>query len=48
MGSIWTPPAALACALAFGVRGGVVGGLVIAAVDLAVSARWPPSSTTSS
>ena len=39
MGSIWTPPAALACALAFGVRGGVVGGLVIAAVDLAVSAQ---------
>ena len=39
MGSIWTPGAAVACALAFGVRGGVVGGLALAAADLAVSAR---------
>jgi signal transduction histidine kinase len=39
MGSIWTPGAAVACALAFGVRGGVVGGLALAAADLAVSAQ---------
>jgi signal transduction histidine kinase len=39
MGSIWTPGAAVACALAFGVRGGLVGGLVLAAADLAVSAQ---------
>ncbi|MBA3907690.1 MAG: histidine kinase [Pseudonocardiales bacterium] len=39
MGSIWTPGAAVACALVFGVRGGLVGGVVLAAADLAVSAR---------
>lgn len=39
MGSIWTPGAALACALAFGVRGGLVGGVVLGVVDLAVSAQ---------
>ncbi len=39
VGSIWTPGAAVACALAFGVRGGLVGGLALAAADLAVSAR---------
>ena len=39
MGSIWTPGAAVACALAFGVRGGLVGGLALAAADLAVSAQ---------
>ena len=38
-GSIWTPGAAVACALAFGVRGGLIGGLALAAADLAVSAR---------
>lgn len=40
MGSIWTPGAALACALAFGVRGGLLGGLAVTVADLAVSARW--------
>ncbi len=39
MGSIWTPGAAVACALAFGVRGGLVGGPALAAADLAVSAQ---------
>ena len=39
MGSIWTPGAALACALVFGVRGGLVGGVVLGIVDLAVSAQ---------
>ncbi len=39
MGSIWTPGAAVACALAFGVRGGLVGGVVLAVADLAVSAQ---------
>jgi signal transduction histidine kinase len=39
MGSIWTPGAAVACALALGVRGGLVGGLALAAADLGVSAR---------
>jgi signal transduction histidine kinase len=39
MGSIWTPGAAVACALVFGVRGGLLGGVVLAVADLAVSAR---------
>jgi signal transduction histidine kinase len=39
MGSIWTPGAAVACALAFGVRGGLLGGVALAAADLAVSAQ---------
>ena len=39
MGSIWTPGAAVACALVFGVRGGLIGGAVLSAADLAVSAR---------
>lgn len=39
-GSIWTPGAALACALAYGVRGGLGGAVVLSAVLLAVSARW--------
>lgn len=39
-GSIWTPGAVLACALAYGVRGGLGGAVVLSAVLLAVSARW--------
>lgn len=39
MGSIWTPGALLACALAFGVRGGVGAAVVVSLADLAVSAR---------
>ncbi len=39
MGSIWTPGAVLACALAFGVRGGLVAALVVSATLLAVQAR---------
>jgi signal transduction histidine kinase len=39
-GSIWTPGAALACALAYGVRGGLGGAVVLSATLLAVSARW--------
>lgn len=39
-GSIWTPCAVLACALAHGVRGGLAGAAVLSAVLLAVSARW--------
>lgn len=39
MGSIWTPGAVLACALAFGVRGGLGAAGVVAAVLIAVSAR---------
>lgn len=38
MGSIWTPGAVLACALALGVRGGLCGSAVLGAVLLAVSA----------
>ena len=37
MGSIWTPGAVLACALVFGVRGGVAAAVVISAVLLAIS-----------
>lgn len=39
-GSIWTSGAALACALAYGVRGGLGGAAVLSATLLAVSARW--------
>jgi len=39
-GSIWTPGAVLACALAYGVRGGLGGAVVLSAVLLAVSVRW--------
>ncbi len=39
MGSIWTPGAMLACALAFGVRGGLGGAVVLSAMLLAISAR---------
>jgi signal transduction histidine kinase len=39
MGSIWTPGAMLACALVFGVRGGLGGAVVISAMLLVVSAR---------
>lgn len=39
MGSIWTPGAAVACALVFGVRGGLLGGVVLGLADLAVSAH---------
>lgn len=39
MGSIWTPGAALACALAFGVAGGLVGAVVVSAALVAVSAQ---------
>ncbi|MGH3568345.1 MAG: MacS family sensor histidine kinase [Pseudonocardia sp.] len=38
MGSFWTAPAALACAIAFGFGGGLGGGLVISAVLVAVQA----------
>lgn len=38
MGSIWTPGAALACALAFGVRGAVLGAVTISATLVVVSA----------
>ncbi|MBW0110968.1 histidine kinase [Pseudonocardia sp. KRD-182] len=38
-GSIWTPCAVLACALAFDVRGGLGGAVVLCSVLLAVSAR---------
>ena len=40
MGSIWTPGAVLAGALAFGVRGGLGAAVVLSAVLVAVSARW--------
>lgn len=39
MGSIWTPGAALACALAYGIRGGLGGAVAVSAALLAVSAR---------
>jgi signal transduction histidine kinase len=39
MGSFWTPGAMLACALAFGLRGGLGGAVVISAVLVAVQAR---------
>ncbi len=39
MGSIWTPGAVLACALCFGVRGGLLAALVVSATLLAVQAR---------
>lgn len=39
-GSIWTPCAVLACALASGLRGGLGGAAVLCSVLLAVSARW--------
>jgi signal transduction histidine kinase len=39
MGSIWTPGAVLACALCFGVRGGLAAALVVSGTLLAVQAR---------
>lgn len=39
MGGFWTPGAALACALAFGLPGGLGGAVVVSATLLAVSAR---------
>jgi signal transduction histidine kinase len=40
MGSIWTPGAVLACALHFGIRGGVAGAVVLSGVQLLVSATY--------
>jgi signal transduction histidine kinase len=40
MGSIWTPGAALACALAYGVRGGLAGALALSGALLAFQAHW--------
>ncbi|MFC7659517.1 DUF5931 domain-containing protein [Pseudonocardia benzenivorans] len=42
MGSIWTPGAALALAIAFGLRGGLVGALVVAAALVAVTLTSGP------
>jgi signal transduction histidine kinase len=39
MGSIWTPGAALACALCYGVRGGLAAALALSAALLAVQPR---------
>lgn len=39
MGSIWTPGAALACALAYGLRGGLAGAAVLAAALVSFQAR---------
>jgi signal transduction histidine kinase len=39
MGSIWTPGAVIACALGFGVPGGLVGATVVSVTLLAVQAR---------
>lgn len=39
MGSIWTPGAVVACALVFGVRGGLLGAATLSATLLAISAR---------
>ena len=39
MGSIWTPGAVLACALCFGVRGGLAAALAVSGTLLAVQAR---------
>lgn len=40
MGSIWTPGAVLALALAFGIRGGLVGAVVVSGMLLVVSATF--------
>jgi signal transduction histidine kinase len=40
MGSIWTPCAVLACALAYGVRGGLAGAVAVSAALLAFQAHW--------
>ena len=40
MGSIWTSGAVLACALAFGVRGGLLGAVLVSAALIAFQARW--------
>jgi signal transduction histidine kinase len=40
MGSIWTSAAVLACALAYGVRGGLAGAAAVSAVLLTVQAHW--------
>jgi signal transduction histidine kinase len=39
MGSIWTPTAVLACALAFGLRGGLLAGIVVSGALLAFQQR---------
>jgi signal transduction histidine kinase len=39
MGSIWTPGAVLACAIAFGVRGGLVGAAAVSAALVAFQAQ---------
>lgn len=40
MGSIWTPGAVLACALAYGVRGGLAGAVAVSGALLAFQAHW--------
>jgi signal transduction histidine kinase len=40
MGSIWTPGAVLACALGYGVRGGLVGAAAVSVALLAFQAHW--------
>jgi signal transduction histidine kinase len=40
MGSIWTPGAVLACALGYGVRGGLVGAVAVSLALLAFQAHW--------
>ncbi len=40
MGSIWTPGAVLACALFFGIRGGLAGAVVISTMLLLISATF--------
>lgn len=40
MGSIWTSGAVLACALAFGVRGGLAAAVAVSAALLAFQAHW--------
>lgn len=40
MGSIWTPGAVLACALFFGIRGGLAGAVVISVMLLLISATF--------
>jgi signal transduction histidine kinase len=40
VGSIWTPGAVLACALAYGVRGGLAGAVVVSAALVLFQADW--------
>ncbi|GAA3097810.1 DUF5931 domain-containing protein [Pseudonocardia yunnanensis] len=40
MGSIWTSCAVLACALAYGIRGGLAGAVAVSAALLAFQAHW--------